>query len=80
MRRTLLDAALNAFAALLLTAPEEQWAELCRRLRAAVARHRVGNRPDRHEPRAVKRRGKSYTLLIEPRDQARGRWRSGRYD
>jgi DDE family transposase len=71
---------LNAFAALLLSAPAAALEELCRRLREAVARHRVGNRPDRYEPRAVKRRGKSYTLLIEPRQKARARWRSGRYD
>jgi hypothetical protein len=70
----------NAFATLLLSAPTAQLEELCRRLHAAIVRHRVGNRPDRYEPRAVKRRGKSYTLLIEPRDQARARWRSGRYD
>lgn len=35
--------------------------------------HRVGERPGRHEPRAVKRRPKPYPLLMEPRDQARAR-------
>jgi putative transposase len=33
--------------------------------------HRVGNRPDRVEPRAVKRRPKSHPLLTTPRAQAR---------
>jgi hypothetical protein len=33
--------------------------------------HRVGNRPDRVEPRAVKRRPKSHPLLTIPRRQAR---------
>lgn len=33
--------------------------------------HRVGNRPDRVEPRAVKRRPKSHPLLTKPREQAR---------
>lgn len=33
--------------------------------------HRVGDRPDRVEPRAVKRRPDPIALLTEPRDQAR---------
>jgi hypothetical protein len=33
--------------------------------------HRVGNRPDRVEPRAVKRRPKPHDLLTTPRAQAR---------
>jgi hypothetical protein len=36
-----------------------------------VASHQVGNRPDRVEPRAVKRRPKPHPLLREPRAQAR---------
>src|SRR5687768_2594727 len=39
----------------------------------AVARHRVAGRPDRHEPRAVKRRPKPIALLTVPREQARKR-------
>ncbi len=39
----------------------------------AIARHRVGTRPDRSEPRAVKRRPKPYPLLRVPRQQARKR-------
>jgi Transposase DDE domain/Insertion element 4 transposase N-terminal len=41
----------------------------------AVGEHRVGNRPDRYEPRAVKRRAKNYPRLREPREQARQRLR-----
>jgi hypothetical protein len=37
----------------------------------AVAGHRVGDRPDRIEPRAKKRRPKAYPLLRLPRAQAR---------
>lgn len=36
-----------------------------------IAWHEVGNRPDRVEPRAVKRRPKPHPLLKEPRAQAR---------
>lgn len=36
-----------------------------------LAGHEVGNRPDRVEPRAIKRRPKSHTLLTKPRDEAR---------
>jgi Transposase DDE domain len=38
---------------------------------AVIARHRVGDRPDRIEPRAKKRRPKAYPLLRQPRAQAR---------
>ena len=31
----------------------------------------IGNRPGRIEPRAVKRRPKSYSLLMTPREEAR---------
>jgi len=43
----------------------------------AIAEHRVGHRPDRWEPRAKKRRPKSYRLLNEPRAQAKARLASG---
>ena len=33
--------------------------------------HRIGNRPGRTEPRAVKRRPKKHPLLTKPRQQAR---------
>jgi putative transposase len=38
---------------------------------ADLKTHRVGHRPNRVEPRAVKRRPKPHALLTEPRDQAR---------
>lgn len=37
----------------------------------SIARDEVGDRPDRVEPRAVKRRPKPYPLLMVPRDEAR---------
>ena len=40
--------------------------------------HRVGNRPDRVEPRAVKRRPKPHDLLTKPRAQARADLIAGR--
>lgn len=40
-------------------------------LLAFVAQQRVGNRPGRIEPRAVKRRPKAFSLLTQPRPQAR---------
>ena len=36
-----------------------------------MSQQRVGNRPGRIEPRAVKRRPKAYPLLTKPREQAR---------
>ncbi len=62
---------LNAFAERLRLCSAKELAALCHCLLAAVAQHRVGNRPDRLEPRAKKRRPKPYRLLNKPRDQAR---------
>jgi Transposase DDE domain len=42
-------------------------------LYAAIATHIVGNRPDRFEPRAIKRRPKPHKLLTVPRAVARKR-------
>jgi putative transposase len=42
----------------------EAW---CDAILTAVAGHVVGNRPDRFEPRLVKRRPKTYKHLREPR-------------
>ena len=44
-----------------------------KRLWQAVGAHRVGNRPNRVEPRAAKKRKKSYPSLNEPRKLARQR-------
>ena len=41
----------------------------CQALVAAVAAHLVGNRPDRYEPRVVKRRPKQYKLMQHPRHE-----------
>ena len=38
-----------------------------------VGKERVGNRPDRCEPRVVKKRPKQYKHLREPRAKARAR-------
>jgi hypothetical protein len=40
-----------------------------------MAQQRVGRRPDRIEPRAVKRRPKAFPLLMKPRDKARSQVR-----
>jgi hypothetical protein len=42
-------------------------ADLCCVLLACCQQHVVGDRPDRHEPRVVKRRPKSYKLMQKPR-------------
>lgn len=41
----------------------------CRTLVESIAAHRVGNRPDRFEPRRIKRRPKSHDLLQRPRHE-----------
>lgn len=45
--------------------------EVIHPLFAVIAQQRVGNRPGRREPRAVKRRNKPYPLLTMPRAEAR---------
>lgn len=42
-----------------------------------LARHTIGHRPNRIEPRAIKRRPKPHDLLREPRDQARAKLLAG---
>jgi Transposase DDE domain len=39
----------------------------CRALLDVIASHIVGNRPDRYEPRRIKRRPKPHALLLKPR-------------
>jgi hypothetical protein len=41
----------------------------CDALLDAIAEHVVGNRPDRVQPRVVKRRPKSYKLMRKPRHE-----------
>lgn len=65
---------LNAFAPVLqLAAEPAEQDRLLQILLRAIARHRVGDRPDRYEPRAVKRRAKPIALLTVPREKARKR-------
>ena len=64
---------LNEFRTYLLLASGAQQSELTRRILAAIARHRVGNRPNRCEPRKVKRRPKGYSRLLIPRARERAK-------
>jgi hypothetical protein len=47
------------------------------RLLDLIIQERVGDRPDRHEPRAIKRRPKPYHLLTMPRPEAKTRIERG---
>jgi hypothetical protein len=64
---------LEAFRGVLQQATTAELPAVVERLLEAIASHRVGNRPDRYEPRARKRRPKEYPLLKLPRKQARER-------
>lgn len=44
----------------------------------ALTRHRVGDRPNRIEPRAIKRRPKPHKLLTKPRQEARAELLAGK--
>lgn len=55
---------LDQFLPVLFASTVESW---CKALLAAVATHIVGNRPNRFEPRRVKRRPKQYKLLQKHR-------------
>jgi hypothetical protein len=58
---------LGQFLPLLHTTPSiEVW---CHTLLEAIATHPVGHRPDRFEPRRIKRRPKSHKLLLKPRQE-----------
>lgn len=63
--------AMTSFAERLLEADAEKFEELYEWLLIAIGANQVGDRPDRVEPRAYKRRPKPYPLLTEPRDEAR---------
>jgi len=62
---------LNAFALPLLTCAKAKLPAVVDEMLLAIAHHAVGNRPDRVEPRALKRRPKPYDLLTKPRAEAR---------
>ena len=68
---------LNAFKETFLHTAEKRLYSMYGYLLEAIASHRVGNRPGRSEPRAVKRRRKPYPLLTKPRDEARNELRGG---
>jgi hypothetical protein len=80
-RRVSFTAALQKVAAVwcLLPCSDDEWAA---RIVAAhlqhLARHEVGHRPNRIEPRAVKRRPKPHALLTKPRAEARAALLAGR--
>ncbi len=71
---------INAFLPFMLLARGEELARLCEEMLWAISEHRVGDRPDRYEPRAKKRRPKEYPLLTVPRDEARARLAAGTCD
>ena len=48
-------------------------AGLVRVMLGSLAALRVGDRPDRYEPRVVKRRPKAYPRMHEPREEAKAR-------
>ena len=62
---------LSAFRDVIRLAPRSDWPRLYQAMLQAISRHRVGDRPNRHEPRAVKRRPKPHPLLNAPRKKAR---------
>jgi hypothetical protein len=62
---------LNEFRMSLVTAALDQRSKPIQILFAAVVSHRIGHRPDRCEPRAVKRRPKPLRYLTKPRAEAR---------
>ena len=62
---------LEAFRWLLIACADGERLRYCRVLLIAIATHKVGNRPDRREPRRIKRRRDRYRLLRKPRAQAR---------
>ena len=61
----------NAFYELLITSTPHNLQSLCTTLLDALRDHRVGNRPDRYEPRKRKRAAKPYPAMKRPRSQER---------
>lgn len=70
---------LEAFSAALAASEGTVHARLCHALLVALATHIVGNRPNRIEPRRLKRRYDRYPLLTVPREQAREAMRNGQH-
>ena len=69
---------LNEFRTSLLHATAAELPEMTQRILTAIARHRVGNRPGRCEPRKIKRRPKGYSRLLVSRAAERAKLTSGR--
>ena len=63
--------ALNNFLPLLVACMD--LSEGCESLLASIAAHAVGTRPDRYEPRVIKRPPKKYKRMREPRENYRKR-------
>ena len=61
-----------------LTTTGDEYLRLAQALLRSLRKQRVGQRPDRWEPRAVKRRPKPHKLLREPRAQAQAKLLRGR--
>jgi hypothetical protein len=70
---------LEAFRWALICSEADAYARICKIVLAAVATHRVGDRPNRIEPRLLKRRYDTYANLREPRAQARATIRNGQH-
>lgn len=68
---------LNEFRTSLLHASAAELPDMTSRILDAIARHRVGNRPGRCEPRKVKRRPKGYSRLLVPRAKERAKLTRG---
>jgi hypothetical protein len=62
----------------LTTATGDDYVRRARALLRSLRKQRVGQRPGRCEPRAVKRRAKPHKLLREPRAQAQANLLRGR--
>jgi hypothetical protein len=68
---------LSAYRPLVERATPIQSLRLYGDLLSAIASHRVGDRPNRYEPRAIKRRPKPHALLTVPRVEAKRRLAAG---
>lgn len=62
---------LNAFYHFIITSDPQRLAALCTTLLKAVQEHRVGNRPNRYEPRKRKRAAKPYPAMKSSRADER---------
>lgn len=70
--------AVSIFTMAQLLSAQATIAPLQHALLSTIAGHRVGQRPNRVEPRAVKRRPKPHALLTVPRKLAKERLMKGR--